>query len=568
MNNKILLLIVTMVMTLSCNNKTNLYPLSEGAAEKWYSTVTEIEMSLMDLYKPEFFLRVERDDNDDVSYRSNLTTLTNSTLGGESSQPNKLWTNSYKAIARANKILESLQKESIISSLTATKLDQYRAEALFIRAYQYGNMATHFGDIVYTEKIMSIQEAMTADKISKDIIMENVYRDLDIAAESLPEKYGATSIIRATKGMAYAYKARIAIRNSNFAISAKASKDCMDLGIYKLHSNFADLFMPGTKNSKECVHVIPRSHEFGSKLSTQYVLPRTHSGYAADIPSWDLACAFLCSDGLPIDESPLYDPCNPFENRDPRMSATMISVGRDTVVNFLGIDYDPNPYSVKVYNHNSDKMVKNTDSKGGNIYASYTGLILRKGIDENAKLNSLTIDSDNIFLRYADVLLMYAESKIELNEIDQTVLDAINMVRARAYDVTKDQVNAYPSITTTDQSALRTTIRFERRMEFADEYLRYYDLIRWKIAEKALNKERYGLLDLEGLKKLVDKGLWFFPGIPEIDKDGIADFKAFENAGTAKVLAIKSFPVRQYLWPIPSKEIMINPNLAPNNPGY
>ena len=72
-------------------------------------------------------------------------------------------------------------------------------------------------------------------------------------------------------------------------------------------------------------------------------------------------------------------------------------------------------------------------------------------------------------MRYADVLLMYAEAKIELNEIDNSVLNAINSVRARAYGVDAANVAMYPAVTTTDQTELRKTVRIERRMELANE---------------------------------------------------------------------------------------------------
>ena len=107
-------------------------------------------------------------------------------------------------------------------------------------------------------------------------------------------------------------------------------------------------------------------------------------------------------------------------------------------------------------------------------------------------------------------------------------------------------------------------------MEFAQEGpLRYMDIIRWKLAEKVLNKPIYGLLDAASLKsKIVNAGLWFFPSTPEIDEDGVADFKPMYDAGLIKIVASRSFDkTKQYLWPIPSKEIIINPNLT-QNPNY
>ena len=109
-----------------------------------------------------------------------------------------------------------------------------------------------------------------------------------------------------------------------------------------------------------------------------------------------------------------------------------------------------------------------------------------------------------IYLRYADVLLMYAEAKIEADDIDQTVLNAINKVRARAYGCDYTETDKYPEVTEKDQDALRKIVRAERRMELAYEGWRYMDLIRWRIADKALNIPQYGLLDLDGMKKQIE----------------------------------------------------------------
>lgn len=106
-----------------------------------------------------------------------------------------------------------------------------------------------------------------------------------------------------------------------------------------------------------------------------------------------------------------------------------------------------------------------------------------------------------IIMRYADVLLMYAEAKIEQNEIDQSVLNTINDVRARAYKVGREQVDSYPAVRTTDQTELRRILRLERRMEFAWEGRRFWDLKRWRWFEKAFACDYYGCLTASDLKK-------------------------------------------------------------------
>ena len=108
-------------------------------------------------------------------------------------------------------------------------------------------------------------------------------------------------------------------------------------------------------------------------------------------------------------------------------------------------------------------MQKNNDARVNAQFASFNGLLWKKGIDETWLENGKDVDPDKIIIRYADVLLMYAEAKIELGQIDQSVLDAINQVRARAYGVDYTNTAAYPAVTTTDQQKLRTILRTERR---------------------------------------------------------------------------------------------------------
>ena len=220
-------------------------------------------------------------------------------------------------------------------------------------------------------------------------------------------------------------------------------------------------------------------------------------------------------------------------------------------------------------NYNTGKMQTNNDARINAQYASYNGLLWKKGIDETWLENGFDVDPDKIIIRYADVLLMYAEAKIELNQIDQSVLDAINQVRARAYGVEYTNTSAYPAITTMDQKKLRTIIRRERRVEFAKEGLRYMDLIRWKIAGKALTRPNYGMLyPVDLLKeKVVNKGLWFWPSTPQIDEDCIPDFSTMEKEGLIAPMSQRLWNDRQYLWPIPTKEILINENLKQNE-GY
>lgn len=562
---KSIIVIVITFMT-SCQD-LDLNPLYYGSSENWYSSEEELEMSVNGLYRSVFWKLPNDDWNDDFMSRTNVSDVTGGTINGETGDVKTLWTNSYKAIARANVLLKNTEKIRSLG-LSEKKVKQYEAEARFIRASQYANLSFYFGDVVYVDSEITIEEAFAMGRMDKELVMQKVYEDFDSAVVDLPLSYAGSQITRATKGAAYALKARYALFNEDWEIAAEAAKNCIDLDVYTLHSNFSNLFLASTRKSPESILVFPRSVEFNSLVyapgTVQAFVPRNRGGFASRNPSLDLLYSFLCTDGKPIDESPLFDPKSPFKNRDPRCAATIVEFGSL----HLGVIYDPNPKTTHVMNYLTGRSIPNKDTKSVDQYASYNGLLLKKGIDEAwVNDNTFKVDPDLIYIRYADVLLTYAEAKIELNEIDQSVLNAINAVRARAYGVNLSS-NSYPKVTTTNQTELRTIIRFERRMEFAFEGLRYYDIIRWRIAEKVLNKPNYGLLDRDQLIQYVDYGYWFTPVTPEIDEDAHADLTPLYNNGFINLIVQRSFNAdRQYLWPIPSKELLINDNIA-QNPNY
>jgi len=544
----------------SCDS-LDLLPLSDGSSETWNSTAEEIEMSLNGLYKDLYWMKDSDEWTDDFMFRDGTSAITGSTLNGQTDFVMAWWTNTYKAIARTNTIIASVGRAS--SVLTQQQIDRYIAEAKFVRACQYSRLLAHYGNIIYTEKDLDIEEALTLKQEDKTTVLPKIYADFDFAAATLKTTYTASELKRASAGAAYAMKARIALQMGDWTTAKTASKACMDLKLYSLHSSFDNLFISKTKNSVETIFGLPRSIVLKVvQGDTQNFVTRNAGGFAAKDPSWDLFCAYLCTDGLPIDESPLFDPRKPFLNRDPRCKATIV----EFQTNFLGYMYQPHPDSLTVLKFSDGKYVENKDTRSVAQFASFNGLVLKKGVDADWLLNAWTVEPDKIIIRYADVLLMYAEAKIELNEIDQTVLDAINTVRARAYGVAAT-ATTYPAVKTQSQSELRKALRVERRMEFAFEGVRYMDIIRWKLAEKVLNKVNFGLLDPADLRtKVVKPGLWFFPSTPPVDDDGVADFTPMFTAGLIKQIAIRKFDTRQYLWPIPTTEILTSG--LKQNPNY
>jgi hypothetical protein len=206
--------------------------------------------------------------------------------------------------------------------------------------------------------------------------------------------------------------------------------------------------------------------------------------------------------GLPItDPASGYDPNDPYANRDPRLYATIVYPGA-TFMNEVVTDtrFAITGYGMKKYT------------------------IYDQGPPPTGKsdLKSGQSETNFIVLRYADILLMYAEAQNEFAGQDQSVLDAINEVRERV---------GMPDITGTfTKDELRDIIHHERRVEFAGEALYYNDIRRWKTAEQDLN----------------------------------APIKKYDGS----VLETRSFNAnRDYWWPLPQNELDLNSSLE-QNPNY
>ncbi|SIQ97901.1 RagB/SusD family nutrient uptake outer membrane protein [Maribacter ulvicola] len=582
-NKYIVAISVVLFSIVSCT-ELDLVPLDTPTTSPFVST-QQFREGLNEGYRHVFWIEDDSDNgiDDDKQVRTSLDRIKAGTLTAEDGTVANNWSVAYKAISRILSVKKQIENQNGV--LSDNEINTFLGEANFLIASNWAYLITHFGDVPFYESQLSVEETFEMSRTDKATILQKVYAYYDIAISNLPVSYSGYQY--ATKGAALAMKARTALYMGDFETAAQAAKDCMDLGVYELHPDFSELFSATTRNSKEHVFTLPRNEELnivrGDRI--RWYMPRNHGGWGGQGPTWALLASFECIDGLPIDESPLFDPQNPFKNRDPRCAKTIIPFGsleegdgllpRDGS-NFLGIEFNPHPEKKEVMNFNTGELTRNNDSRSIGAFAPFNGLLWNKGVEETWK-NPFRPDPNRMIMRYADVLLMYAEAKIELNQIDASVLNAMNQVRDRAY---ANSGHSNPTITTTNQAELRYKIRNERRAEFAFEKLRYMDLIRWRIAEKAITGFHYGLADVAAnadvniaptgplMDNVVTPGLWFWGLTPELDEDGIADFNPLVAAGMAKVLAETNFPERQYLYPIPIEETLLSPNLLPNNPGY
>ncbi|WP_448635339.1 RagB/SusD family nutrient uptake outer membrane protein [Pedobacter panaciterrae] len=552
-------LIIIISVGLSACNKLDLNPLSEASTGNFYSNQTELELAVNDLYRLVFWGNDNELFGDNEWHRGQLTNaVIGGTMNADDAAVQTYWLNCYKAIARANSFLAN--KDKAAANTPAAVMLRLEAEMRLIRANQYAKLVTHFGDVPLLTTTLTLEESYGITRTGKDQVLDFIFKELDFAIANLPETYAQAEVKRLTKGAALAVKARTALYVGKYDVARDAAKAVLDLGaanVYSLNASYSQLFLKAGETSKELIISIPRDQAqqvFNGAGYVQDNISRNAGGFGAQLPTRDIVDAYECTDGKPIDESPLYDPKQPFKNRDPRLTATVVEFNTQ----WLGYNYTPHPDSLTVYSSKQNKSVSNKDSRAVAAFASYTGFLWKKGIDQTWA-DRLAEDNDAIIIRYAEMLLTYAEAKVELGEADATVLDAINQVRARAYGVTAAQTTLYPAVTTTDLTELRKVVRRERRVEFAKEGLRYMDLIRWHLAEKALTKPVIGLPDPANQ----NRSKWPFPGITPLDDDGIADYSGFGS--DVKALIERKFDKnKQYLWPIPAVERRVNPNITQN----
>ncbi|GGM94741.1 starch-binding protein [Dyadobacter beijingensis] len=552
------LFLLLLAGTTGCHT-LDLNPLSEASTGTFYSNQTELELAVNDLYRLAFWGNDNELFSDNEWHRGQLTNaVIGGTMNADDANVQTFWLNSYKAIARVNSFIAN--KDRAATNTPAAVMLRLEAEMRLIRAYQYSRLITHFGDVPLLTDPVALEDSYDISRKNQAEILQFVFDELDFAIANLPVSYGASETKRLTKGAALAIKARTALYAGKWEIARDASKAVIDLGVYALHGSYSQLFLKAGETSKEIIISVPRDEKqqvFNGAGYVQDNISRNAGGFGAQLPTRDIMDAYECTDGKPIDESPLYNPQAPFKNRDPRLTATIVEFNTQ----WLGYNYMPHPDSLTVFSSKENRRVPNKDTRAVAAFASFTGLLWKKGIDQTWP-DRLVEDNDAIVIRYAEMLLTYAEAKMELGEIDESVLNAVNQIRARAYGVSVDQTNAYPTITGANAAALRKVLRRERRVEFPREGLRYMDLIRWKLAEKALSTPVIGLPD----PAAQNRAKWPFPGVTPLDDDGLGDYSAF---GTdVKVLSQRSFDKsRQYLWPIPAVERRVNPNIT-QNAGY
>ena len=545
---------------------------------------------LWDMYTP---LGIERADNSSIGIGS-VDLRNNFAI-------ELTYANLYTAVARCNSVLSGA--DPYYNDLS-DKAKQYLSEIRVLRAHYNILLVSLFGDIAYFDKPVTIEQQKTLTRTPWPVAVDAIIKDLDDATLNLP--WQATEFGRVDKSVAYGLKARIALYAASwnkfgfgkdaavdqtkatayFRIAADAAKKVMDESGRSLANNYNDLFTRVGQLKADVKRenmMFMMFSDFGDK-NYHYQSFGEHVrmiGQSGRFPTQQLVDTYETSNGKRIDQPGSgYNPKKPFENRDPRLKYTIYTQG-DTLIGNTGSN--KRKFLMEVYNpltksfdaQNNITLIDNADYKGSVAPFGYVqsgvGFAWRKynHFDDEA---SSQATYNIMIMRYAEILLTYAEAKIELGELDATVTDAIDKVRARV---------GMPGILISEpsragnQAKMRQIVRRERKVELIKESVYFFDMRRWRTAAIQNAEPTYGYPLAIGVNTATNT----YPnGYDQVTPDMVPSFGAAASerdlndvasyAAYASKLRMRDrdrrWEDRFYLWPIPQTELNKQPSLGQN----
>ncbi len=385
---------------------------------------------------------------------SSVAEMENFPVTSSNSRCNSLWTGYYGLINKCNSAIINIDTLQSIAASEEIKV-QSKAEARFLRGYAYFMLVRLFGNV---PKIDTIYANVTEQPIVQQSTAADIYafieEDLRFAAQYLPDSWDAKFVGRATRGAANGTLAKVCLTQKKWAQAAAAAEAVMNSGQYNLSVDYAKIFSEEGENSRESVFEVQATAT--SSIPTSNGIQYASLQGVRGTGSWDLGWGW----NVP---SELLNAA--YETGDPRKGRTILYASTTSLQNTTLYGEVMPVYPSQVpnprYNHKvlSNPQLRNTISRGSWWM--------------NVRI-----------LRYADVVLMYAEAQNELGQ-SAPALTALNSVRARARRGAAAGV--LPDVNTVDQSALRNAIRHERRIELAMEHERFFDIVRWGVAQEVMH---------------------------------------------------------------------------------
>lgn len=513
--------LTSFLLIASCEDTLDLTPLDTGAVDGFFTSTTDVIAGVNGVYnsftgswwggafihvQPHFEAATENAIICcawEYQYKRIAQGTMNAATGGVIRWK---WDYGYRAVFRINSILEVIES-GVIEDLTPEVRGKLEGELRFLRAYVYHELTFLYGDVPLVLKTLTPGEARDITRTPKNEVEAAMYADIDFAIQNLDEAPFQGEFGRPTKQAALTLKGRAQIFRNDFsgAAASLAQVIAMEGGSVNLDPDYESLFRGANEQSPEILFSLQYVDSEvgageGNFLGAHYGPNQLAGTAASQGQGWGafnftqfLIDDYLMDDGLPFDQSPRYDPDNPFQNRDPRFSGTFFFAGEV----YRGTVLSENNF----FANGAEKDIK---------------IASRKWKNETSN-NSFSANGgeDLVLMRYADVLLMWAEATNEVSGPTADVYEAVNKVRARA------SMPDFPMGLSQDQ--MRDQIKHERKIEFMMEGTRYFDLLRWRDAETVL-------------LKVTAESRSFDPGV-------------------------------HYKWPIPQFAIDQSPGLT-QNPGY
>lgn len=462
-----------------------------------------------------------------------------------------LWAYYYAGIRKANEFVNNIDVVPVMAKYNGYSMKYvWKSEARFLRAMFYFELVKRYGGVpLLGDKVFTINDNVALSRNSFADCIKYIVSECDAIKDTLliaPVANPNADAHRVTKGAALALKARVLLYAASplfnggnideanpltgytdnslarWQAASGAAKEVMNLGSYSLMPGFKDIFL--VQNNSEMILI--RQTGSDNNIETTNA-PIGFPGAAAKgqtSPSQGLVDVYPMSNGLPItDPASGYDANNPYANRDPRLTHTIFYNGSRWL--------------------NSDlQLFEGGQSKpNGALQQTKTGYYMRKfmGIEENT--NSFQAhNADWLIIRYADVILGYAEAENEVNGATSDVYNAMISIRKRA-GIVAGSGGLYGLRAGMSKADMRDAIHNERRIEFAFEESRYWDIRRWKTAETVMNQSLNGM--------------------------SITKIGANLTYNIVTALATKFNRPTMYLYPIPYDEVLKNRNMK-QNPGW
>lgn len=348
------------------------------------------------------------------------------------------WNGHYKIIYDANELINTAEASGDTSSGTLVNI----AEAKAIRAFCYFELRRDFGEVPINLKTIDLPTDEVAPKSTIAQVDAQIIKDLTEAANTLPNQWPSSYLGRATKGMANSLLAKLYLYQGNWAKALELSETVINSGVYQLNTSYDNEFSKAGNNSKESIFEIQKTYDYPTKYSNNFYECQGVRGSG----TWDLGWGF----NVPSNELVAA-----YETGDLRKKTTILESGGPDIYSTAGYTLPSVPTIAQQY----------WNGKAYTYPAERIQYAQNKNHWENIKI-----------IRYADIILIASEAAFQTGNTTKATT-YLNMIRSRA---------GLPNITAT-----LAAIKNERRFEFAMEFERFYDLVRWGDAITVLAAKGY-----------------------------------------------------------------------------